>query len=344
MTASDIPLTIQTAYAELIDQLRLQMVSAFPAGSTFRLRKIGGQNYWYAQPPTTPAGRPAERYLGVDTLSLRVAVESAKQTHDDAKARRQIVRALIAGGLPRPDPITGAVLEALAQAGAFRLRAVVVGSGAYAVYAGLLGIKLPAASVRTGDVDIAQDFGVSVAIGEALDRPLLDVLRDVDPAFTPRAYAFDPALAASFVRPGGFRVDVLTTSRGRVRDVPSRLPALRADATPLPFLDFALRETVEAAVLHRGGVLVRVPAAPRFAVHKLLVSARRGKNSPKARKDLMQAQSLISALVSRDADELRDVFAEARARGPSWREHLDAALSRLDREAASSLAVRRRKT
>ncbi len=343
MAQDDIPLAIQTAYAELIDQLRLEAVSAFPAGSTFRLRKISGQQYWYVQAPTTPAGRPAERYLGADTPALRAAVDGAQRTHQDAKVRRQIVRALVAGGLPKPDPTTGAVLEALAHAGAFRLRAVVVGSAAYASYAGLLGMKLTAASVRTGDVDIAQDYGVSVAIGETLDQPLIDVLRSVDPAFEPRPYAFDPALAASFVRPGGFRVDVLTTSRGRARDAPSRLPALRADATPLPFLDFLLRETSDAAVLHRAGVLVRVPSASRFAVHKLLVSIRRGKDAPKGRKDLVQAQSLIAALASRDGDGLRDAFAEARARGPKWRELLDAAVARLDKEAAAPLSRQRKK-
>lgn len=342
MVANDLPLTIQTAYAELIDQLRLEAVSAFPTGSTFRLRKIAAQSYWYVQPPTTPSGRPAERYLGPNTPELRRAVESAKRAHTDAKSRRQIVRALTAGGLPKADPMTGAVLEALAQAGVFRLRAAVVGTVAYASYAGLLGVKLPIASVRTGDLDIAQDYGVSVAIGETLDQPLLEVLRSVDPRFEAKSYAFDPTLAASFALPGGFRVDVLTTSRGHGRDAPSRLPALRADATPLRFLDFALRETSEAAVLHRSGVLVRVPSAARFAVHKLLVSVRRKKDPPKARKDLAQAEALIAALAVRGVDDLKAAYAEARARGPAWRADLDSALARLDKRAAATLQRRAR--
>lgn len=339
--AQDLPLAIQTAYAELIDQLRLETLSSFPAGSTFRLRKIAGLDYWYVQPPTTPSGRPAERYLGPDTPALRKTVESGRRSHLDAKARRQIVRALLAGGLPKADPVTGAVLEALARAGAFRLRAVVVGTTAFTTYAGLLGMKLPATALRTGDLDIAQDYGVSVAIGDELDKPLLDILRDVDPRFEATPYAFDPTLAASFVRPGGFRVDLLTTSRGKERDAPSRLPSLRADATPLRFLDFVLRDPIDAAVLYRAGVLVRVPAPARFAVHKLLVSARRRKESPKARKDLMQAQILIDALALRAPEDLKDAFAEARARGPNWRVYLDASVARLDKKTAAAFSAKR---
>ncbi|MGH1557522.1 GSU2403 family nucleotidyltransferase fold protein [Caulobacter segnis] len=56
--------------------------------------------------------------------------------------------------------------------------------------------------------------------------------------------------------------------RGRCADHRSRhagdaerhaLDALNTDATPLRFLDFLLRETVEAAVLHGDGVLVACP-------------------------------------------------------------------------------------
>jgi hypothetical protein len=208
----------------------------------------------------------------------------------------------------------------------------------------LLGVRLPAAAVRTGDLDIAQDYGVSVAISDELDRPMLDVLREADPSFEPRSYVFDPTLAASFVARRGFRVDVLTTSRGKGRDARSRLPALRTDATPLRFLDYVLRETAEAAILHKSGVLVRVPAPARFAVHKLLVSVRRTQDPAKARKDLLQAQSLIDALAERDADDLRSAYAEARARGKNWRAYLDKAVSRLDARAASALTQRRSKT
>lgn len=343
MPQAILPLVIQTAYADLIDQLRVEAISTFPAGSTFRQRRISGKPYWYVQAPTTPNGRPAERYLGPATPTLQAAIEAAQRAHSDERARSQIIRALVAGGLPKPDAATGAVLAALARAGAFRLRAVLVGSAAYATYAGLLGVRLPAAAVRTGDLDIAQDYGVSVAIGDELDKPMLDVLREADPSFEPRSYVFDPTLAASFVGRSGFRVDVLTTSRGRGRDAPSRLPALRTDATPLRFLDYVLRETTEAAILHKGGVLVRVPSPARFAVHKLLVSQRRTADTAKARKDIAQAQSLIEALAERDPEGLRGAYAEARARGKNWRADLDKAATRLDKHTAAALTAKRSK-
>jgi hypothetical protein len=343
MSVATLPIVLQTAYADLIDQLRLAAVSAYPAGSTFRQRRISGRAYWYVQPPTIANGRPAERYLGPATPQLQATIEAAQRSHSDEKARVQIVRALTAGGLPKPDAATGSVLAALARAGAFRLRAVLVGSAAFAAYGGLLGVRLPAATVRTGDLDIAQDYGVSVAIGDELDKPMLEVLREADPSFEPRSYVFDPTLAASFVGRGGFRVDVLTTSRGRVRDEPSRLPALRTEATPLRFLDYALRETVDAAILHKGGVLVRVPSPARFAVHKLLVSVRRTKDKAKARKDLAQAQTLIEVLSEGDPEALRSAYTEARARGKVWRADLDLAVARLSKDAGAFLTQKRGK-
>ena len=65
-----------------------------------------------------------------------------------------------------------APVEALWKAGFFRLRGILVGSLAYQCYAGPLGIRLTAASVRTDDADFAQFWGVSENIGESMEHPL----------------------------------------------------------------------------------------------------------------------------------------------------------------------------
>ncbi len=64
MAIQELPLVLQTSYAELADLLRVQAASEFPTGSTFRKREISGKSYWYAQEPTGLQGRPPERYLG----------------------------------------------------------------------------------------------------------------------------------------------------------------------------------------------------------------------------------------------------------------------------------------
>jgi hypothetical protein len=44
--------------------------------------------------------------------------------------------------LPRPIPEIGAVIAALAKAGVFRLRGILVGTVAYQTYAAMLGVRL----------------------------------------------------------------------------------------------------------------------------------------------------------------------------------------------------------
>ncbi|WP_306253721.1 GSU2403 family nucleotidyltransferase fold protein [Parvularcula sp. IMCC14364] len=334
MTISELPLVTQTSYAELIDQLRTARISEFPAGSTFRKRKISGKDYWYVQEPTGPNGRPPERYLGAATAELDAKVEAGKQQKDLANVRRDIVRSLTGVGLPKPDPLTGAILEALASSGVFRLRAVLVGTVAFQTYAGLLGIKLPATIIRTGDLDLAQDYGVSVALDDALEVPLLEVLQSVDKSFQPVPSLTDPFETAAYVGPGGYRVDVLTTNRGADRDKASELPTLKSDATPLRHLDYVLRDPVDAAALTRHGTLISVPQPARYAVHKLIVATMRhesGDSAAKARKDIQQAGILIDALVkTRRSDELRDAYEEAQSRGPHWQEKLQTGAQRLE--------------
>lgn len=333
MSVQELPLVIQTSYAELIDQLRLATASAFPEGSTFRKRTISGKDYWYVQEPTRASGRPPERYLGADTPERSAAIERGIGAKANADTRRSIRRSLVGAGLPEPDSLTAAVIDAFADAGVFRLRGIIVGTVAFQTYAGFLGVRLPNAAVRTGDLDLAQDYGVSVALNDTLDAPLLDVLKSVDPAFAPVPSLADPNVAATYARPGGYRVDVLTTNRGAERDEPVNLPSLQSDAVPLRFLDYLLKDTVEAAVLTRFGALVNVPSPERYAVHKLIVSVMRrdsGESAIKADKDIIQAGILIEALVAkRRLDDLTNAFREAAERGQGWKDRLKTATVRL---------------
>jgi hypothetical protein len=334
MLITELPLIIQTSYAELIDQLRIDATSDFPEGSTFRKRTISGKAYWYVQEPTGPTGRPPERYLGADTPERRQAISDGQRAKADADARRAIRRALKAAGLPEPDGLTASIIEALADAGVFRLRGVLVGTVAFQTYAGLLGVKLPGAAIRTGDVDLAQDYGVSIALDDTIDAPLIDILKSVDKDFRAVPSITSPNIAAAYSRPGGYRVDVLTTNRGPDRDKPVNLPSLQSDAIAFRFLDYLLRDTIEAAVLTRFGTLVNVPMPERYAVHKLIVATLRkdaGESAAKADKDIAQSGILIDALFAkRRAADLRDALAEALARGPAWRSRIETGATRLD--------------
>lgn len=68
-------------------------------------------------------------------------------------------------GLTAPDRFTGDGVEAIGAAGIFRLRAVLVGTVAFQTYAGHLGVRLPGASLQTGDADFAQHYSISSSKG-----------------------------------------------------------------------------------------------------------------------------------------------------------------------------------
>lgn len=62
--------------------------------------------------------------------------------------------------LPRPLPMAGQVVEELGKAGFFRLRGV--GTIAYQCYSAVLGSRLDAVAMQTGDADFAQFHEISV--------------------------------------------------------------------------------------------------------------------------------------------------------------------------------------
>ena len=223
----------------------------------------------------------------------------------------------------------------------FRLRATLVGSIAYQSYAGLLGVRFPDAQYRTGDLDLAQDHGVSVALDDQV-APLVDVLRAVDPSFMPTEAWHSPNVVSGYRNAAGFKVEFLTTSRGKAeyRDRLAKMPALGGvGAQPLPFLDFLIREPVRSVLLHDAGVGVIVPAPARFAVHKLIVASRR-ENRAKVNKDLAQAETLIEALSDGGrSTDLGLAWTEAFSRGPSWRQSLARGAFRLPDQAAEALKI-----
>lgn len=334
-----LPLSAHTSYAELMERLRLARIGDFPASAKFVSKTVKGRLYWYVQMPTGGGGGRKQVYVGPDSEALQARIASHGQVRADAEDRRRLVMAILVSGAIRPDRLTGDLMTALADAGVFRLRAALVGTVAYQTYGGLLGVRMPANAIGTQDLDIAQDFGIATNLDDAVDLPLLDILRTVDPGFQAVSYAFDASKAASYALGERYRVDVLTTNRGAPRDEPSRLPTLKSDATPLQYMDFLLRETVETAVLHGSGVLVNVPTPARYAVHKLIVSRDRKVNPEKGQKDRLQAAHLIEALSLEDPFALRDAYSEARDRGAEWRRLLDEAVSLLPEATRATLEL-----
>jgi hypothetical protein len=308
------------------------MAQEFPLGGSFYRRKIHGHDYWYFKSPVGADGARHDKYVGPDSEELRAKIAAHGQAKSDYKDRRSMVVALQRAGLSTPSPITGKVLQALAGAGVFRLRAVVVGSIAYQAYSGLLGCVLSAKNAATSDLDVAQFLSISMEVKDAVEFPFETILKNVDPNFRAIPTLHGRHATRYALGDSQYRVDILTPNRGPDTDEPVVLPALRADAQPLRYLDFLIYNEVQAVALYGDGVLINVPSPERYALHKLLVSRLRletSESQAKADKDLRQAGELLEILVDRRPFEIRDLWSELTDRGPKWRQHATEAASLL---------------
>ncbi|HET9106192.1 MAG TPA: GSU2403 family nucleotidyltransferase fold protein [Steroidobacteraceae bacterium] len=312
-------LVAQTTYAELLERCAAAAFSdAFPEDGAFTSKTIKGRRYWYFQ-SVTAAGR-SQRYVGPESPQLIERIARHRQARDDQRERRSLVSALVRSyGLPAPLPQIGKLVAALATAGVFRLRGVLIGTVAYQCYPAMLGHKLPRSLLQTIDVDIAQFTNVSVATGDKTAHPMLAVLQGVDKTFHEVPHAAGHRFATSYAARGGLRVDFLTPNEGPDTDTPRRLPALQTDAQPLRFLDFLIHDPAQAVLLHGAGVYVQVPAPERYAVHKLILALDRPAAIAKRDKDLQQAGQLIEALIDGRSEDLKQAWEEAHGRGPKWR-------------------------
>lgn len=323
----ELDLVYRTMYAELLQR---SLDGAFRADfdgakGNFVSVPVKGRDYWYFDEQVDTGTK--RRYVGpADDAEIRRRVTEFRSIKDDIRSRSKLVSTLIREArLPAPERMTGDVVAALAEAGLFRLRGVLVGTAAYQIYAGYLGIRLPAAAMQTGDTDLAQSHALSKAVGDTIPS-VLEVLREVDPSFRAVPHRQDNAHSTKFRNASRYEVEFLTPNTGRAdnEDKASRMPALGgASAQPLRFLDYLIRDPVHAVLLHKSGIPVLVPAPERFAVHKLIVAARRvaqGAAAGKREKDIVQASNLIEALAQlRQGSQLASVFNEAWRRGPSWR-------------------------
>lgn len=319
--AADIPLALQTLYAELVDRAASDAFDeAFAEDGAFVPKTVRGRRYWYFQMPTKE-GR-GQRYVGPETPDLLDRIKRHKQDRREQRDRQTLVSTLVRSGhLAAPPAEIGEVIAALAKAGVFRLRGVLIGTTAYQTYSAMLGTRLPVGSLRTEDVDIAQFSNVSVAI-EDETPPVLETLRTVDPSFRAVSEQTDNRRVTKYRAKSGIRVDFLPPNIGPDTDEAVQLLALRTDAAQLRFLDFLIHRPEPAVVLHGGGAYVTVPAPQRYAIHKLIVSRRRRAGAAKGDKDIQQAASLLDILVRKRAHDLHAAWNEAHGRGPKWRKLL----------------------
>ena len=322
----EIDLAYRTMFAEL-DQRTFDaaFTSEFSPDGIFVKQKAKNLEFWYFQ--TEVDGKPFRKYVGPcsdEEINSRVA--KFNELKNDLKSRRKLVSTLVRNAyLPSPERFTGDVVEALSNVGLFRLRAVLVGTVAYQCYSAVLGRRLDAVAMQTGNADFAEFHEISVAIKDSIP-PILEVLRRVDSTFREVPSQSNGRISTQFVSREKFKVEFLTPNQwpGDQDGKPVRMPALGgAAALPLRFLDYLIYQPVRAVLLHNAGIPVLIPSPERYAIHKLIVGSRRKEDrdaTAKSAKDRLQAKSIIEAMVAnRQHSDLAAAFAEAWDRGDHWR-------------------------
>ncbi|MFN4156272.1 MAG: GSU2403 family nucleotidyltransferase fold protein [Paracoccaceae bacterium] len=315
------------AYHDLLRLLLDDRVSDL-RGTPGRVER-GSRVYWYDSYRIGSEVR--KTYIGEDSDALRARIDRHQQLRAETEARAteraRLVRILRAERFMSLDATTASLIAAFAQAGVFRLGGTIVGTHAFRLYEGELGLAYSLdATAQTGDLDIASFERLSLALDDRTEPPVHDVLRD---------FAFDPVPALDNAPAWRWRqtrgqalVEFLTPAFGDEGIRP--LAALGVTAQALHHLNYLIAEPIHAALVYRSGVLVQIPRPERFAIHKLIVAERReGRDRIKAQKDRAQAGLLIAALAEDRPDDLALAYRDAMALGPKWRERLAAAVEKL---------------
>lgn len=324
MAFERLPETVLVLYAELLDQLRQAETSvALPISGSFVSKSIRGHTYWYLQ--KVAAGQKTQKYLGPESPELLQKIKAARENRAvvsiDTRRRRELVSMLIAGRASHEPAVFAAVLQVLSDSFVFRLGGVLVGTHAFSCYGNMLGVRFEHQSLRTADIDVAQDSTISVALSEEGAVDLLEKLKAIEPKFVavPELDARDPSTSFK-VRGRDLRVDFVTPATGRRRTKPVPLPHLGVAAQPLDGLDYLIERTTKAAVVGGNGILANVPLPARYALHKMWVAGTRPiSEHSKSRKDVAQAEQLMAMLFSDHPNDIADAVQAMKSRPKMWR-------------------------
>lgn len=317
------------AYQDLLRSLKDDTVSEI-RGTPTRVER-GGKAYWY---DTYRIGSDVRKaYIGENTPELRLRLDRSAgitaRREESQRHRSRLIRILRAEGFTGVDVATGSLLNAMQKAGVFRLGGTIVGTQAFRLYEGELGVRYAFdQAAQTNDIDIASFERLSLALDDVVSEPLTKVMAD---------FEFDAVPSLNRDKTWRWKqsrsellLEFLTPSFDAAEDL-RPLAALEVHARSLHYLNYLIADPIKVAITYRSGVLVQVPRPERFAIHKLIIADRRmeGPESLKSAKDRAQAAYLVDILAELRPDDLAEAFEDAFSRGPRWQRRLQATLKRM---------------
>ena len=304
---------------------------------TLKQRQRNGTAYWVREYIRAHGGKDDE-HIGTMAKVPAARVAQLREEIELARALAAGSSALRLHGYQRVERKAAAVLAAFFNRGLFAAGLTLVGSHAYGALLNELGFAAPA--YRTQDIDLAR--GAPLAVAGADLPALAQVLEETGMRFVPVPGMPSHHPSASFKLPGAeaLAVDLLVPGRQAGKLV--AVSELGAHAQAVPFLDFLVRDPIDAVVLSPNQVIpLKLPSPERFLLHKLYSSQARTGSRDKAGKDLEQAAFLAAAAEEESPGALLAAFRSFPSAGkPLARRGARAALRLLDggSEAAQALA------
>lgn len=321
MRFTELPLSAQTAYAELAEQTRaFETANALGAlEGSFQKLDRKGRGYWYFAFRDLD-GKVRLSYVGPDDERTRRLVERFRDSRGARPLAPQAKAAIALGCAPLP-PKHFRIVKRLADHGFFRAGGVLVGTHAFVAFGNALGVRWSDGS-RTLDVDFAHaGRNLSIALPADLKIDVHGALESLEMGLLPITQLGGKAGAQDRnPKDPELRLDFLTSATRDGKAV--LMPELNLALQPLKFMEFSLQGTLQACVFgNAGSCTVNVPAPERYAVHKLIVYGERpDRERTKARKDLMQAACLASLFhESGQARAFNEAWNDALHRGRGWR-------------------------
>ncbi|MEO6595263.1 MAG: GSU2403 family nucleotidyltransferase fold protein [Planctomycetota bacterium] len=312
----------------------------------FATKTIAGGDYVYFQ-YSDPGGRKRQFSIGRSSPALQAIVDAYREGvasyAADLERIDRLARLLATAGLATLSHPVARVVRALADAGVFRLGGVLVGTYAFLVLGNTLGVRWPAGTWHTEDVDVAGHLEVATP---ALEADVPGALDSLKMGFVP-VPPFDPRHASTSFKVRGkqLRLDLLTPGSERSGES-CYIPRFRAAAAPIKWLSLVMADAQPAAAVHGGATLVVVPGPARFALHKLLVSQTRSVvQQTKSAKDLHQAALLLEVLAEDRPDDLEQAVHEFNTSGPAVTKKVARGLRAVEKrwpDASSGVSVVRR--
>src|SRR5262245_8632324 len=113
----EIDLATQTMFAELLQRtLDAEFDADFPERGSFTRKRSKDRLYWHYQ--WRDGDQVLSKYVGpVDDPAIADRIARFDAIKSSFRRRQTLVRALAAAGLPTPDPLSGAIVEAMWKAG-----------------------------------------------------------------------------------------------------------------------------------------------------------------------------------------------------------------------------------